>query len=894
MNRWIAMCLVVLVAFSGPSRLAAQTYSWNNSNVSWETSGSWSPAGVPGASDVAQFEILGTVYPALLRQPVLNSSATVRQLRLSNHAQFSGWTLSGSGTLTAGDTSAGNFGLFTQGMGTFSVDLGTGTLTSLTLNGPSGVTGGSIVVSSGTQLILTGNTVAQVTGTAPITLRGGTLVLDNRAGNPPLQRLTTSNAIQLYGSGAALEFRGAVAGSNFTGLTGTLAAAGAGGTYVRTITSEGGSLTVSFAALNRLSPSGHLFFENIGSGFVGEVGQPQVLFTTAPLTSQGLISTSASSPIPWAVVTRRSSVTSTEVVGRWANYHPVNGVIPTTTTNFTGNFNTAPGGTHVLFVGPSQANQTVTLSGSNPLASVVLEPQAEGTTINVGAGGQINTLGVMVSGTRDITITGGSLFSASTAGPRALIVVNPTTRLFTNSNLAAHNSPVTITGPGMVVLTGTGNQIAFSSPQNVTIGGGTVRVTSTNFNLATATINFRGGVLEYDISGGNYIFNFAVGTGSNQVNWTGTNEFGGGGFSAYSSTSGRTLFVNLFGDARRLTWNSGAFLADGYALKFGSPYSNAPVAWQNPIQMDSLTPGRYLVREIQVIRGTGTDADRTILVGVISGSTSTDLLKTGSGTLELAAQNTYRGNTLIQAGTLIVSDNASIGTGASRSGDVIVGSGARLAGTGALFPDDASGKQVIVQPGGTIRGGNPNASDAASRTGTLAINSPLALRSSATDSAILQAEVHRTGVGTANTSRINVGAPFFVDLDLGSNKLIIELINPSGAPSLLSNETYNLTLITTTGEGRIRLNGAVLDTGSVIHRSYYELRPALMASSFDHTLRITGDGSGGGVALVLTLVPVPEPSAILSTVTVVGAVGWVIRRRWKGGKESEVLVESRG
>ena len=893
MIRWIILWLWAVGVFWGSPRLAAQTYSWNNTNVSWENSGSWSPAGVPAANDVAQFGILGTVYPASLQQPVLNSSATVRQLRLSNSAQFAGWTLSGSGTLTAGDTSAGNFGLLTQGTGTFTIDLGTGTLTSLTLNGPSGPTGGGIVVGSGTQLVLTGNTVAMATGTAPITLRSGTLVLDNSSGNPTLPRLTTANPIQLYGSGATLEFRGAASGSIFTGLTGTLAAAGAGGTYLRTVASDGGALTVNFATLSRLNPSGHLFFENIGSGFVGETGQPQVLFTTAPSTAQGLISTSTSNPIPWAVVTRRASVTSADVTGRWANYDLPQGVVATTTTTYTGNFNTAPAGTHVLFIGPSQANQTVQLSGSNSLASVVLEPQAEGTTINVGAGGQINTLGIMLSGSRDVTITGGSLFSTSTAGPRALIVVNPTTRLFTNSNLAAHNSPVTITGPGMVVLTGTSNQIAFSSTQSVTIGGGTLRVTSTNFNPATATISFRGGVLEYDISGGNYIFNLPVGTGSNQVNWTGTNEFGGGGFSAYSTTSGRTLFVNLFGDARKLTWNSGAFVADGYALKFGSPYSNATVAWQNPIQLDSLTPGRYLVREIQVIRGVGNDEDRTILTGVISGSTTTDLLKTGAGTLELAKQNTYRGNTLIEAGTLIVSDNASIGsTSASRSGDIIVGSGARLAGTGTLFPDDESGKQVIVQPGGTIRGGHPNEAKAAARTGTLTVNGPLALRSSATNPAILQAEVHRTGAGTANTSRINVGAPFFVDLDLGSHKLVIELINPSGASSLLPDETYHLKLITTTGEGRIRLNGTVLEVGTVIQPSYYEVRPVLLASAFDHTLRITADGNGGGVALVLTLVPVPEPSAILSTVALVGAVGWLIRRQWRRRKESERLIAS--
>lgn len=869
---------ILLFPSSAPAQII---YSWNNSGTAWTTAGNWTPAGPPGLGDVAQFEVLGSFYPAAIQQPVLNSAASVLQARWSNTAQFTGWTLTGTGALTAGGTSANDFGLLTQGTGMTTINLGNGVTPSLLLSGPTGATGGAIVVGSGSQLILSGQTVATVAGTAPISIRGGTLVLDNSDGNPALQRLTTANAIQLYGGGATLEFRGAADGSIFSGLTGTLTAAGAGTTYLRTAASSGSPLSVNFATLNRASNTGVHVFENIGSGFVGQSSSPQILFTTAPATYQGIISASASSAVPWVVVSQRSSVSSGDVTARWANYNPTAGVVAASTTSYTGNFGSAAIGTNVLFVGPSQANQTVNLTGSNALASVVLEPQADGTTLSISSGGQINTLGILLSGTRDLTITGGSLFSTSTSGPRILFVANPTTRLFTSSNLAASNNPLIIGGPGTVVLTGSSNQISFSLPQNVVLGGGTLRVNPTNFNPSTAIVCFRGGVLEYDVSDGNYNFNLTLGaTGGNRINWTTSTDFGSGGFAAYSSTAGRRLFVNLLdnaGNTATLTWGSGNFVADGYALQFGSASSNALVAWQNPIRLDSLTPGRYLVREIRVTQGSGTADDRTVLVGVVSGSPTTDLLKSGNGTLELAGLNTYRGNTLIQEGTLIVADNASIGTAASRSGHIIVGSGARLAGTGTLYPDDTTSKQVIVQPGGAIRGGHPK--ETSFGTGVLTIYGPLALRSSATQSATLQTEVRRTGSNTVNASRIDVGAPFNIELDLGSGKLAIELINPSGAPSLLSNETYTFTLMTTNGDGRFRLNGTVLTNNTIIDPAYYEIRPAFLVSGFTPTLRIVDNGINGGSAMVLTLVPVPEPSAVLGVAAVVAAGSWFLRRR---------------
>ncbi len=873
---WLGATLAV--AWAAPVR-AQTVYSWNNSSTDPTNPASWTPAGIPTAADIAQLHVLGTLYPATINHPVLNVPAQVRQLRLAGHAQSDGWSISGTGSLSVGDSS--NIGLVTRGAGTFTLELGSGSATSLSLAGPTGTTGGAISIGSGTRLVLTGNTVASAS--ARLSIRSGTLVLDNSAGNPAVQRLSGSADLNLNGGGSTIEFRGAAAGTTFTGWTGPLAAAGAGDTYLRTVQNGTAALTVTFGSLDRTNTSGNHFFENIGSGFVGDPRRPTVTFTTAPTVRQGVISTSSATTIPWAVVTSRSAIGSNDVIGRWASYDTTVGVRAAPTVTFTGNFNDAPAGTNVLFVGPATPGQTVALSGSNQLASVVLEPQAANTTINIGSGGQINTLGIMLSGSRDLTITGGSLFSATTSGTRALAVVNPTTALITDSNLAANNSPLTISGPGFVILNGTSNQIAFGSSQNVNLAGGTLRVTSTNFHPANATIRLRGGVLEYDVSGGNFTFNLALGTAANQVNWTSNagdaaaTNVGSGGFSAYSTVPGRRLFVNLYGDARTLTWNDSSqpFVTDGYALIFGSLRSNATVAWQNPIALDSGTPSTYNVREIRVIRGEGNFADKTALAGAISGSENTDLLKTGNGVLELVSpNNSYRGNTLIREGTLVVADNASIGTPTSRAGDIIVHSGARLAGTGQLMPDD-NGKAVYVQPGGIIRGGNPSEPDAAQATGTLTVYGNLRLLSSVTESAVLQFEANRTGSGTANASKIDLGAPFNAYLDLGTNgKLAIELVKTTATSSLAYNETYTVTLLTVNGSGRIYLNGNALSDGYVFSASQYELRSAAFAFDPNHTLTI----GNGGTALVLTFTPVPEPAAALAIAAAAGGLLLVARR----------------
>src|SRR3712207_7831638 len=58
------------------------------------------------------------------------------------------------------------------------------------------------------------------------------------------------------------------------------------------------------------------------------------------------------------------------------------------------------------------------------------------------------------------------------------------------------------------------------------------------------------------------------------------------------------------------------------------------------VNLDAGSEGPYAIREINVTRGVGNAADRTQMTGVLAGSFTTDLLKTGTGMLELDRKST--------------------------------------------------------------------------------------------------------------------------------------------------------------------------------------------------------------------------------------------------------------
>ena len=874
--RFALLTALACTGFGGPA-LGQTSFTWNNTGTAW-TTGSWTPSGSPGSTDSAQFNVLGTFGASTINSPSLSSSTTIAQVSFSNTATFQGWALSGSGSLTAGSSTVS--GLVARGAGTYSIDLGNGIATSVALTGVSGVTGpttgGALNLGSGSTVQLTGNTIASL-GTSALSFRGGALILDNSTGNPAGgQRLTGSGQLNFAGGGSILEFRSAGGGTNFTGLSGVVSLGG-GDSTIKANQTGSGALNITFGSLERTSTTATVNFASTGSGTLGGGGanDPTIKFTTAPTLTNGVIAnTAGSTALGFAVYNGTD----------FAGYDATKGVIAVASTSVSGALTTASTQNSRL-----TGNATTAASSTVSYNTLKIAPSAGGQSLMIGSGGTLNVVGILLAAGTDYTITGGTITGGS---PRYLYVTNPNTTLFIGS--AFSTQIFNKAGDGFMVLTGSTNQVAFTSTQGVNLTGGTMRVTSTNFNLSIATaanLRLRGGIIEYDVSGGNFTFNRPLGTAAGNVNWAAaagpSTNSGSGGFSAFSTDTTRFLTVNLGGASAAVTWGGQTgtdvqFIQDGYALKFGSTKSNATVIWQNGINLDGGTSGNYLVREINVTRGVGNLTDLTRISGAITGSASTDLLKTGTGVLELSAINTYLGNTLVQGGTLVVSGTLGDPNSSIRTGNVVVGKGATLAGAGGVLPDQFTPeiKSVIVNPGGTIRGGTPVTATGSEHIGTLSINSNLTINSVGTDKGTLQFEASRIGANNADASKIALAGGFNLNLNPGGSQFIVELVQSSATTPLTLGETYFATLASVGPGGHIQLNGSNLAGGTTIDHTNYLLQSSAFPFDLGYTLQVSGnDDDGYQLGLTYKPMPVPEPTAVFGIAAGVLTIGARVRRR---------------
>jgi len=869
----ILLAFATLAGITAPAAQGQTTYVWNNSGTLWDSTSSWTPNGYPGLAmamnDLALFDPSGGGSAA--SQPAVDGTFTFQQLTVANTSTLGNYTFQNSDPNNPGSlvlsASAPLGGVQIRGVGV------------TTFNGPS-IAGFSstnlafLSVGHSTGLTLTGTSVAN-TNIGSTMVQGGTLTVDNSSINT-LNRLSLGiNNLYLQDGGRF------VLKANSAGGTVAVTTGGTGSGPVGLLNLASGNTTVEISLAGTQTGQTILQFGGYapsntpaatvnyvldapaGSGLtLGGPGQydPKIQFNqTTNLVVGALLKTNSSGTgmgansqgVAFVNGTAFASWNGTSVValvGTPVDSIGSNGQTPLSMAPMNGNVTFTPDAG-----GMTNLTTTITISSIKLNITSSME-----TSLNLGSNVGLNVITLLLPGSNNYSITGASgsrLFNpASGSGIKTVYVTDPTTVLSVGVNMGSTMFPFAKSGPGILALTGTTDQLNQTSGAKIYLDDGVLRA-APGTNLGTNNVlSFRGGVLEIT-NGGTFVR--GLGNSNGNVNWdsgNGTLDGGSGGFSAFSQNA----LVNI-GSGAALTWGQQYFVQDGSALKFGSVASDSTVIWQNNLALDSGTAGAYAIREIQVTLGTGTTGDKTQITGQITGSSSTDLIKTGTGTLELAnpAGNTYAGNTLIAGGTLLVSNTTS-GTSATGTGAVTVGSGGTLAGTGYIVP--AAGKGVTVLPGGTLAPGSP--------AGILTVAAPVSLQTGSVFSWTLTNPSPSPDLG----GMINTGAS---NGTTGQQSRLT--VTGTGNTLTAGDITFKITEQGVTLAAGQTYSWLVSDTGGspVLGNVTFDLTSAPDFTALVGTEVLSLQTSGNNV--YLNLAPVPEPAAGL----LVAAAGVILTFLYK-------------
>jgi autotransporter-associated beta strand protein len=183
---------------------------------------------------------------------------------------------------------------------------------------------------------------------------------------------------------------------------------------------------------------------------------------------------------------------------------------------------------------------------------------------------------------------------------------------------------------------------------------------------------------------GNDSFSRALGTAAGQIQIT-----TGGGFAAF----GGNKTVNLGGAGATVTWGAGNFVQSGSSLTLGDTNSDATLDFVNGIDLSTAGNDRT------ILAPDGSAAVDGKVSGVITGGGN--LRKNNPGTLEISNANTYTGTTLINAGTLLLTNATSIPggiAGANTSGIIFTGTAENPVPTLGLGQGDLT-SELSAAPG---------------------------------------------------------------------------------------------------------------------------------------------------------------------------------------------------
>lgn len=641
-----------------------------------------------------------------------NSSTRALSIATKVNAQSGPTTLSLNGTGTGGVSFSG---VISDGAGIVSVNFnqaGTTTLSAInTYTGPTNINAGTVEITS-TGKIISDTTVG--TG-ATLRLTGGTDAIDNTA-NVSVNAGGTLDVRDAAGVAKAealgsLNGAGTVTRSTAGATTLTLGVSDLSGSFSGTIQNGSGTLALLKTGTGTQTLAGPSNYTG-GTIIADQGGAIQVLHGNALGT--GALSIGQGNTEPTATLQIAGGITLSGVSTiNLSSRSLVSDDGAPTIENISGN-NTINANLNINMTGGQAANivsdaGTLTLKGnlsSTGLStSRVFDFAGEGNGIVTGiiTNGTAQTTMVQKDGTgtwtlianntftAGTTVNGGTLaFTGSNSFGTGSVTVNDGVAIFSNSNAFTGGTIITGDAVGDTGSSATGGRVVLAHPNG--LGTGNIDM-SGNATLEMAT---DGADRLYELHvGTNNIVNLISGvkTGS-----TGIEHSFGALFIGINDIVNVTAAANVTGGSPSIKLN---------ALTLSSGFGAGTTTF-NPTSAD-LTIGNVST-STSGTKTLGLDgtSNGNIVQGVIAnGTTTVAVAKSNSSRWTLASANTYTGGTTINDGTLVIGNNAALGTGAiDFRGGAIESTDATV--RTILNPITFSADMTFSGPGNLVFGGAVN------------------------------------------------------------------------------------------------------------------------------------------------------------------------------------------
>ena len=342
-------------------------------------------------------------------------------------------------------------------------------------------------------------------------------------------------------------------------------------------------------------------------------------------------------------------------------------------------------------------------NGSGTFSGVIQDGNGAASLKKTGGGTQV--LSAQNSYTGGTTVNGGrlSLATQNTLNANSPITVNSGAVLSLDapggSNTQQINATLTLNGGTITAASGTGlpDPVNIATYGNLYLTGGGAIVTGANSgpSLITADIGLNGPgggqTAAITVNGGSSLTISGRVAGVSDVSWGGIDKYGDGTLTLTNGSNGYAEGMTLYGGtvefaSGALAMRHGSSPVVRYAADF---QGNATLRWL-PGNTDDISGNRgngaYSAQQIKIADGATATFDTNgnnvsfSQPFVLGTNGSGAVVKAGSGTLTLAAANSYTGGTTVNQGTLEL-HGATAGTGLIQ-GAVTVNSGATLALTG--------------------------------------------------------------------------------------------------------------------------------------------------------------------------------------------------------------------